>query len=119
MNKKQLIVAWMIGLFLLFCYFNYCYAELNAYGETQVGFFYGLWDGIKSCVMLPLSVICTNIKVFNLNNTGFMYSLGFFIPALVLCEITIPLLVLAWIIRIAFLLIILLIAALSSARLGR
>lgn len=114
MNKKKLLVILVIGFVSLFCYLTNCYAELNTYGDTQVGFFYGLWDGIKSCIMLPLSVIWTDINVFNLNNTGFMYGLGFFIPAIILCEITIPLLIIAWIIKVVLFLGVLLIVAVNK-----
>lgn len=108
-RKQQWLIVGAMGLLFLFYCSNYCFAELNAYGPTQVGFFYGLWDGIRSCVTLPLSVIWTNISVFNLNNTGFMYSLGFFIPAIILCEITIPFFLVAWILKVILFLLMLLV----------
>lgn len=117
MNKKQLIVAWAVGIFVLLCCLvplTNSYAEFNYYGETQGGFWAGFWDGVKSPITIPLNVFWESINVYNSNNNGFNYNLGFFVPAILLTELTIPLFIIAWIIKIAFFLIMIIICWLSS-----
>lgn len=115
MNKKRLIVAWVIGVFI----FSFCsllttnaYAVVNCYRENYGGFWSGLWEGLISPIMVFLSIFWNDLCVYNSNNNGFMYNLGFFIIAIPLLEITIPLFILSWVIKILFFIILLLIGVL-------
>ena len=96
---------------------NSSHADLSYYGDESDGFLWGLWHGAISCMKLPCSVLFPDkFSVYNTNNNGFMYNLGFFIIAVSVSEITIPLLIIAWVFRGIFWLVVLMITA-SSGRL--
>jgi len=112
MNKKQLIVAYVIGILIFFsCLLltTNAYAVVNCFRENYGGFWSGLWDGLISPIKVFLSIFWNDLCVYNSNNNGFMYNLGFFIIAIPLLEITIPLFIFAWVIKILFFIVILLI----------
>lgn len=82
---------------------NESLAYLNSYDEPYGGFWQGIWHGLISCITLPLSVwFPQDIHVYNPNNNGLAYNIGFFIPAICVLSITIPFLIIAWIGRIVF-----------------
>ena len=94
----KLIALLMVILCILIA--NSCYANLGYYGDNTDGFPWGLWHGVMSCVKFAGSVIAPqNIHVYNNNNNGFMYNMGFFATAFILGEITLPLLAIAWVLR--------------------
>ena len=56
------------------------------------------WNDIF--ITLPLSVwFPEGIHVYNPNNSGLGYNIGFFLLALCVCGASIPLLIFAWILR--------------------
>ncbi len=77
---------------VVICFFtSECFAYLSYPNDSFGGFWQGLWHGIISFVTLPLSVwFPSNIHVYNSSNNGFTYNVGFFIPAILECEASIP-----------------------------
>ena len=101
--KTKKIIAVFVLLFLCLISITTCYADLTYYGDVQGGFWQGLWHGIISFVKLPASVFAPqSLHLYNSNNNGLAYNAGFFIPAIAELEMTIPLLLVAWILRGAF-----------------
>ena len=94
---KKIITASLLILAPII-FVNSCYAYLTYYGEENDGFLWGLWHGVSSFIKLPASVVAPqNIHVYNLNNNGFVYNLGFFIAAICVFRLMIPFLISAWI----------------------
>ena len=59
-------------------------------------------------------MIFENVRYYDKNNDGFWYNLGYFVPAILLSEITIPLFILAWVIKICLLFFMLLYGYLNN-----
>jgi uncharacterized membrane-anchored protein YjiN (DUF445 family) len=114
MNKKQLmVVLWVMVIFVFSCCLfitTNAYAEFNYHGYEQGGLWGGLWDGVKSIVTIPLNVIWGNTNVYNVNNNGFAYNFGFFALAFAEFAVTVWLFIIAWIIKIVFIFLIMIIA---------
>lgn len=114
-NLKKIILIFCLLLVVQFLNITSSYAYLTYSDEICGGFWQGLWHGLISFIKLPLSVLLPQpIHMYNLNNNGFMYGLGFFIPAIFEIKITIPLLCCAWIIRIIFWIIVFIISVISA-----
>ncbi|MCH6199650.1 hypothetical protein MMU07_08670 [Aquiflexum sp. LQ15W] len=47
-------------------------------GKTY-GFFWGIWHGIIAPISLVISLFDKDVAMFAMNNTGFLYGLGFLI----------------------------------------
>ena len=50
-------------------------------GESPAGFWWGLWNGITIAFSFIGSLFDDSIAVYNVNNTGKLYDLGFCLPA--------------------------------------
>lgn len=107
---KRLVIVLLIAV-VICGYATESFAYLSNYSYPYGGFWQGLWHGVISFITLPLSVCFPqSIHVYNLNNNGFAYNAGFFIPAISEISAIVPLLVVAWIIRIVFLVVVFTIA---------
>jgi len=112
-DKTKKIIAVTLLIFLSPIFMATCYANLTYYDYAQGGFWQGLWHGIISFIKLPASVLTPqSLHLYNSNNNGLAYNLGFFIPALAELETTIPLLIVVWLIRGVFWIIVFVIALL-------
>ena len=72
---------------------------------TPAGFWEGVVQGILSPATASLHVFNQNVEFYNPHNDGFWYNLGFFVPAILFCEITLPLLAIAWVVKIFWILV--------------
>lgn len=101
-RRKLFVLILLLGIIGCVCA-KECLAYLSYPNESFGGFWQGLWHGIISFITLPLSVwFPASIHVYNSINNGFAYNIGFFVPAILECEVSIPLLLFAWVIRIIF-----------------
>jgi len=115
-DKTKKIIAVFFLIILSPIFIHTCYADLTYYDDAQSGFWQGLWHGIISFVKLPASVLAPrSLHLYNSNNNGLAYNAGFFIPAIAELEMTIPLLIVAWILRGLFWVIMTVIALLFGA----
>jgi len=76
MNKKLLLLALltMLALFLL----TSCHPGHERYtAYDPAGFFWGLWHGFIALFTLIGSIFSDNVTIYETNNTGFWYNLGF------------------------------------------
>ncbi|MCL2063342.1 MAG: hypothetical protein FWG98_03085 [Candidatus Cloacimonetes bacterium] len=46
--------------------------------EFKAGFFIGIWHGWIAPIALIVSIFDSSIKIYEVNNTGFWYELGFY-----------------------------------------
>lgn len=119
MQKAKLIsLILLLGIILLCA--KECPAYLSYPSESFGGFWQGLLNGIISFITLPLSVwFPASVHVYNSSNNGFAYNIGFFVPAILECEVGIPLLFFAWVIRIIFWVVVVVIGLILSLLGGR
>ena len=114
-DKTKKIIAGFLLILLSPMFINTCYADLTYYDDMQGGFWQGLWHGFISFIKMPASVLAPqSLHLYNSNNNGLAYNLGFFLVAIPESEMTILLLIVAWIIRGIFWVIILAIGLLSK-----
>lgn len=112
-DRTKKIIAVFFLLVFLSLLSTPCHAYLTYNDYVQGGFWQGLWHGIVSFIKLPASVLAPqSLHLYNSNNNGLAYNIGFFIPAIAELEATIPLLIIAWIGRAIFWIIVLIIALL-------
>jgi len=79
------------------------WANFEYSAEETGGLWQGLWHGFISFFTLPASVLLPdNFNVYNLNNNGFAYNLGFFLLGFAEFTATFVLLILAWVLRLLF-----------------
>ncbi len=104
----------LMFFFLTISFSSVTEAKLQYYGEKRSGFWGGVWDGITSPITAPLSVFFDGVNVYNKNNSGLSYNIGFFIFSLLLIKLTIPFYILAWLIKIVGIIILLIIALFIS-----
>ena len=76
-NNYWLILFLLLSLLLL-CG---CTAESHDlsqnFTEAPKGFWWGLWHGVISCGTFIVSLFYENIAIYEVNNNGFWYDLGF------------------------------------------
>ncbi len=77
-----------------------CSASLNYPSGTPSGLKQGVWDGAISFVTIPASVLFPrDIHVYHPDNNGLAYNAGFFVPAVLEAELSIPLFLCAWVLH--------------------
>ncbi|MCF8228927.1 MAG: hypothetical protein K9G58_06870 [Bacteroidales bacterium] len=75
--RKSKIIRWLpliiIALFLL----SSCAAGNEKFDVDPAGFWYGLWHGFISLVTFIISLFNENVSIYEVNNSGWPYNLGF------------------------------------------
>ncbi|PKN73818.1 MAG: hypothetical protein CVU50_01125 [Candidatus Cloacimonetes bacterium HGW-Cloacimonetes-3] len=73
---KLMIICCLVILLLL----SACAPGLNDRSpERPAGFFWGIWHGWIAPVSLILSLFVSEVSIYEVNNTGFWYDLGFYL----------------------------------------
>ncbi len=78
MNGKRLVkILWALAAaVMLIVLFSGCIPS-NIPSATPAGFFSGIWHGWIAPISLVLSIF-TDARIYEVNNTGFFYDLGFY-----------------------------------------
>jgi hypothetical protein len=69
---KWLPIA-LLAIFLL----SSCAAGNQKFDLDPAGFWMGLWHGLISLVTFVISLFNENVTIYEINNTGWPYNLGF------------------------------------------
>ena len=78
MNKKYMLLALLAVLALLL--FTGCHPGHERYTMADpAGFWWGIWHGVIAFFTLIGSIFTDNVTIYEVNNTGFWYNLGFLI----------------------------------------
>lgn len=68
------------GLFILLGFIlTSCAAGNEKFVEESAGFWMGLWHGFISLITFVISLFNDNVRVYEFNNSGHLYDLGFII----------------------------------------
>jgi hypothetical protein len=60
-----------------------CAAGNDMFVERPAGFWAGLWHGLIVVITLIISLFTDKVHIYEVNNTGFWYDLGFVIGAMI------------------------------------
>lgn len=55
-----------------------CFPTQSMDNETAAGFFRGIWHGWIAPISLILGLFDNNIRIYEVNNTGWWYDFGFY-----------------------------------------
>lgn len=50
--------------------------------QKSAGFFWGIWHGWIAPISLIIGIFKENIRIYEVNNTGWLYDLGFYIAVI-------------------------------------
>ncbi len=79
--KKILIIALAVGALLVI---SSCAAGSERFAsETPAGFWAGLWHGLICWITLIVRIFNRNVLVYEINNSGIWYDLGFVLGAII------------------------------------
>jgi hypothetical protein len=82
MNVRRLrMLAFPAALLLLVC--AGCAAGTERFASAPAGFWNGLWHGFILIVTFVISLFSENVRMYEPNNVGTLYDLGFLLGAMV------------------------------------
>ncbi len=73
MNKLVIIVI----IFMVLSFIG-CFPTQSTESEKVAGFFMGIWHGWIAPISLILGLFDNNIRIYEVNNTGWWYDFGFY-----------------------------------------
>jgi len=76
--KRRPVLA-MVGLLCLVLLASCLPGDGRNSGAKPAGFFMGVWHGIVAPVSLIIQLFKPSIRLYEVNNTGFWYDLGFWL----------------------------------------
>ncbi len=77
--KKRLIVLCVMAVFLVVILSGCIPGDGTNTPEKPAGFFWGIWHGWVAPVSLVIGIFKKNIRIYEVNNAGWWYDLGFYI----------------------------------------
>ena len=77
-NSKWLPIVLLAVLLL-----SSCAAGDSKFDLDPAGFWMGLWHGLISLVTFIISIFNDNVTIYEVNNTGWPYNLGFILGAMI------------------------------------
>jgi hypothetical protein len=80
MKKNNNLYAFII-IFALFLMLTSCAPGNEKFDAEPAGFLMGLWHGFISLVTFVISLFNDNVTIYEIDNTGKLYNLGFVLGA--------------------------------------
>jgi hypothetical protein len=77
--KKKVILLTMLAVGMLFMLSGCLPNSVIDETAKQAGFFWGIWHGWIAPISLIGSLFNSNISIYEANNVGFWYNLGFYV----------------------------------------
>jgi hypothetical protein len=81
MKTRHILSLITMTLFLSACAGSANLQDPEVITRDPSGFFFGLWNGFTFGFSLIGSIFSDNISIYDVNNTGFGYDLGFLLGA--------------------------------------
>jgi hypothetical protein len=76
--KKKLLLAFLFVFIIIFI--SGCFPGTERFKSgTTAGFFTGVWHGWIAPISLIVGLFKDNVRIYELNNTGWWYDFGFYI----------------------------------------
>jgi hypothetical protein len=70
-------LKWTAIAVLAILFLSSCAAGNVKFDVDPAGFFMGLWHGFISLFTFIISIFCDDVTIYEVNNTGWSYNLGF------------------------------------------
>lgn len=70
-------IKWLPIALIAVLFLTSCAAGNTKFDMDPAGFWMGLWHGLISLVTFVISIFNDNVTIYELNNTGWPYNLGF------------------------------------------
>jgi hypothetical protein len=75
-------LSWMLVLGLATITIMSCVPGGGTYSDGPAGFFSGVWHGWIAPISLILGLFNDNLRVYEINNTGWWYDFGFYMAVI-------------------------------------
>lgn len=76
--KKSILLLIALTIVLIFLLTGCVPGDGSYTADKPAGFFWGIWHGWVAPISLIISIFVKNISIYELNNTGWWYDLGFY-----------------------------------------
>lgn len=76
--KKSILLLIALTIVLIFLLTGCVPGDGSYTADKPAGFFWGIWHGWVASISLIISIFVKNISIYELNNTGWWYDLGFY-----------------------------------------
>jgi hypothetical protein len=76
-------LKWLPVVLLAVFFLSSCAAGDTRFDLETAGFWAGLWHGFISLVTFIISLFNDNVTIYEVNNTGWPYNLGFILGAMI------------------------------------
>lgn len=77
-------LKWLPILLLAIIFLSSCAAGNEKFDIDPAGFWMGLWHGAITLVSFIISLFNDNVTIYEVNNTGWPYNLGFVLGILII-----------------------------------
>ena len=74
---------WLAFALIAILMFTSCAAGNEKFDLDPAGFWMGLWHGIISLVTFVISLFNSEVAIYEVNNTGWPYNLGFILGIMI------------------------------------
>ncbi len=81
--KKYSYLKWLPVVILAGLFLSSCAAGDSRFSTEAAGFWAGLCHGFISLVTFVISLFNDNVTIYEVNNTGWPYNLGFILGAMI------------------------------------
>jgi len=81
--KKTIKYAPIVLVALVMLFLTSCAPGCEKFDTEPAGFFMGLWHGIISFVTFIISLFNENVNIYEINNSGWPYNLGFILGIMI------------------------------------
>ncbi|HBI03759.1 MAG TPA: hypothetical protein DDY49_06995 [Paenibacillaceae bacterium] len=78
-TRKSKVVVLLLGLLLLVTMTGCIPGDGTYTIKDPAGFFWGIWHGWIAPISLIVGIFDNNIRIYEPNNVGWLYDLGFYI----------------------------------------
>jgi len=79
MKKRSIVAVTLVLVLSLFLLSSCLPGDGKANPESPAGFWTGIWHGIIAPISLIVGIFDKNIRIYEVNNKGWWYDLGFFL----------------------------------------
>lgn len=81
--KFTKFLKWLPLMLLALVFLSSCTAGNEKFNIDPAGFWMGLWHGFITLVTFIISLFNDNVTIYEVNNTGWPYNLGFIIGVMI------------------------------------
>ncbi|MBM3404514.1 MAG: hypothetical protein FJY10_06455 [Bacteroidetes bacterium] len=81
--KNNQFIKWIPLILMALIFLTSCAPGNLRFNDAPAGFWAGLWHGLISLVTFIISLFNDQVGIYEMNNTGWSYNLGFIIGIMI------------------------------------